>query len=99
MFWSRCFPERQLASLSKPPVDNRTADLQWRVVLGATATNSYRAPLDPELGGFCSQADTLEHVFVLCPRLTELFGLLKAGFRASVKCFLYACSSLVPNTV
>ena len=73
---SRLFSEGQLASLSKPPVDNRTADLQWRLVLGAIATNSYRAPLDLELGeGVCSQAETLEHVFVHCPRLAELFGL------------------------
>ena len=102
MFWSRHFPERQLVPLFKPPIDNRTADLQWRVVHGAIATNRYRAHLHPELREgctFCSQAETPEHVFVLCPRLTELFELLKGWFQGLMKCFLFACSSLAPNTV
>lgn len=46
----------------------------------ATTTNSYRAHLDPHIGQdcyFCCQAETLERLFVPCPRLSALFELLK----------------------
>ena len=58
--------------LYKLPIEKRTADLQW--------TNRYRVHLDPELGEgciFCSQAETLAHLFAQCPHLDILFELLK----------------------
>lgn len=42
-------PKGSWRSLYKIPLEKRTADLQWRVVHGAIATNRYRAHLDPEL--------------------------------------------------
>ncbi|KAK2904012.1 hypothetical protein Q8A73_010669 [Channa argus] len=65
-------PKGSWRCLYKLPIEKRTADLQWRVVHGAIATNRYRARLDPSLGDqcvFCSQTETLEHLFIECPRL------------------------------
>ncbi|KAJ3586493.1 hypothetical protein NHX12_012891, partial [Muraenolepis orangiensis] len=73
-------PKGSWRCLYKLPVEKRTADLQWRIVHGAIATNRYRAHLDPELGEgciLCSEVETLEHLFVQCPRLSALFVLLK----------------------
>ncbi|KAJ3586646.1 hypothetical protein NHX12_013042 [Muraenolepis orangiensis] len=70
--------------LYKLPMEKRKVDLQWRIVHGAIATNRYRAHLDPELGEgciFCSEVETLEHLFVQCPRLSALFVLLKSWFQ------------------
>ncbi|KAJ3599422.1 hypothetical protein NHX12_033385 [Muraenolepis orangiensis] len=70
-------PKGSWRCLYKLPVEKRTADLQWRIVHGAIATNRYRAHLDPELGEgciFCSEVETLEHLFVQCPRLNRVQG-------------------------
>ena len=78
------FPKGSWRSLYKLPVEKRTADLQWRIVHGAIATNRYRAHLDPELGEeciFCSQIETLVHLFIQCPHLSALFELLKRWFQ------------------
>lgn len=56
------------------------ADLQWRIIHGALATNRHRAHLDPSAGDecpFCQQSETVEHLVVSCTRLAGLFGLLK----------------------
>ncbi|KAJ3614016.1 hypothetical protein NHX12_017593, partial [Muraenolepis orangiensis] len=77
-------PKGSWRCLYKLPVEKRTADLQWRIVHGAIATNRYRAHLDPELGEGCiffSEVETLEHLFVQCPRLSALFALLKSWFQ------------------
>lgn len=66
-------------SLYKPPLEKRTADLQWRIVHGAIATNRYLAHLDQANGeecSFCAEVETLSHLFVQCPRLAGLFELL-----------------------
>ncbi|KAJ3582193.1 hypothetical protein NHX12_015766, partial [Muraenolepis orangiensis] len=77
-------PKGSWRCLYKLPVEKRTADLQWRIVHGAIATNRYRAHLDPELEEgciFCSEVETLEHLFVQCPRLSALFVLLESWFQ------------------
>ena len=85
-------PKGSWRSLYKLPVEKRTADLQWRIVHGAIATNRYRAHLDPELGEeciFCSQNETLEHLFIQCPRLCALFELLERWFRGLGELFVF----------
>ncbi|TKS66148.1 putative 149 kDa protein ORF 2 [Collichthys lucidus] len=85
-------PKGSWRSLYKLPVEKRAADLQWRIVHGAIATNRYRAHMDPELGEgcvFCSQAETLEHLFVCCPRLEVLFDLLKKWFQGLGESFSF----------
>ena len=48
--------------LNKPSVEKWVADLQWRIIHGAIATNRHRALLDPSTGDgcpFCAQSETL----------------------------------------
>ncbi|KAI3357926.1 hypothetical protein L3Q82_016316 [Scortum barcoo] len=87
--WTQFFgpefsPKASWRSLYKLPVEKRTADLQWRVIYGAIATNRYRVHLDPEVVQhcvFCSQVETLEHLFVQCPRLAALSEVIKKWFQ------------------
>lgn len=86
-------PKGSWQSLYKLPIEKRTADLQWRVVHGAIATNRYRAHLDPELGEeciFCSQTESLAHLFVECPRLSALVELLKLWFQRLGESFSFS---------
>lgn len=72
-------------SCIKTPVEKRMADLQWRMIHGALATNRHRAHLDPGTGEscpFCTQRETLEHLVVGCPRLVGLFRVLKEWMEA-----------------
>ena len=106
--WAEVFgpdvsPKGSWRSLYKLPVEKRAADLQWRVVHGAIATNRYRALLDPELGegcSFCNQRETLVHLFLECPRLSELFGLLEGWFQGFGEGFsfhgLFLVQSIAP---
>ena len=71
-------------SLYKAPIDKRTGDLQWRIVHGAMATNRHLAHLDPEVEEgcpFCGEGESLQHLFLLCPRLGGLLGLLRVWFQ------------------
>ena len=83
--WNEFFPsdftpKGRWRVLYKRPVEKRMADLQWRIIHGALATNRHRAHLDPSAGEecpFCQQSETVEHLVVSCTRLAGLFGLLK----------------------
>lgn len=73
-------PKGSWRSLYKPPIEKRTADLQWRVVHGAVATNRHVAHIDPRAGShcwFCQNEESLHHLWLGCPRLTPLFALLE----------------------
>ncbi|KAK3537880.1 hypothetical protein QTP70_022160, partial [Hemibagrus guttatus] len=59
-------------TLYKPPVEKRTADLQWRIIHGAVATDGHVAHLNPAVKGecgFCGQKEDLEHLVLKCQRL------------------------------
>ena len=76
-------PKGSWRVLYKLPVEKRSADLQWRIVHGAIATNRHRAHIDPNQGEgclFCSQTETLFHLFVECPRLAGVFDILRGWF-------------------
>uniref|UniRef100_A0A669D6D2 Reverse transcriptase domain-containing protein n=1 Tax=Oreochromis niloticus TaxID=8128 RepID=A0A669D6D2_ORENI len=96
-FASDSTPKGRWRVLYKPPVERRMADLQWRIVHGAIATNRHRAHLDPSIGEgcpFCSERETLEHLVVCCPRLVGLFSLLQEwveslGVTFSVPLFVF----------
>lgn len=71
-------------TLYKFPVEKRTADLQWRIIHGAIATNRHVAHLNPAVGGqcwFCDEGEDLEHLFLKCKRLGNLFELLRIWFQ------------------
>ncbi|KAL7888570.1 hypothetical protein AOLI_G00035440 [Acnodon oligacanthus] len=74
--------------LYKRPIDKRTADLQWRIVHGALATNRHWVHFNPSVGEgclFCPQIETLFHLFVQCARLGGLFSLLTEWFSSLAK--------------
>ncbi|KAI4882254.1 hypothetical protein NFI96_004866, partial [Prochilodus magdalenae] len=91
-------PRGSWRSLYKPPIEKRTADLQWRIVHGAVATNRHLAHIDPSVSGdcvFCGGEETTEHLFLRCPRLRDMFSLLRTwcgglGVRLT-ESILYSC--------
>ena len=100
--WTELFgqdksPTGSWRSLYKLPVEKRSADLQWRIIHRAIATNRHIAHLDPGHGRgclFCGQDESLVHLFTECPRLTGLLGLVKSwctgfGEHFSLDLFIY----------
>lgn len=78
-------------ALYKPPIEKRTADLQWRLIHGAIATDRHVAHLNPAVSEqcrFCGMVEDLEHLFLRCNRLKGLFNLLDRWFRAFDEKFL-----------
>ena len=65
--------------LYKLPLPKRAGDLQWRVIHGALATNTFLSKMDvSEAEGcvFCSSPETVIHAFAECSRLTSALALL-----------------------
>lgn len=70
-------------SLYKPPLSKRVGDIQWRILHGAIAVNSFISVLNPEVSPecpFCMQRETVFHAFMFCTRLEPLFIKLKELF-------------------
>lgn len=58
--------------LYKPPLPKRVGDLQWRILHGAIAVNSFVAMLNPNVNEncpFCNEMETVFHCFMFCNRL------------------------------
>lgn len=73
-------PRGSWRSLYKPPIEKHSADLQWRVVHGAVATNRQVTHIDHRTGShcvFCQAEETLKHLWLSCPRLAPVFSLLQ----------------------
>ena len=67
----------------KPPLVKRVGDLQWRILHGAVAVNSFVSILNPNVGQecpFCFQRETIFHAFSQCVRLRTLFLILQRLF-------------------
>ena len=70
--------------LYKPPLKKRVADLQWRILHGAVAVNTFISVINRAVVNkcpFCGLIETVFHVFKECDRLSGLFSLLTAVFR------------------
>lgn len=66
--------------LYKPPLSKKTGDLQWRILHGAIAVNSFISVLDSNNNPgcpFCFQKETVFHAFMYCFRLKPLFVLVQ----------------------
>lgn len=65
LFGADFSPKGCWRSLYKPPIEKRTADLQWRVVHWAIATNKHVAHFDPTVEGyvFCNAEEPIDHDF------------------------------------
>ncbi|XP_035990392.1 mucin-3A isoform X4 [Fundulus heteroclitus] len=69
--------------LYKPPVRKWTGDLQWRILHGAIATNSFLSIISPgvlNVCPFCGLSESVFHVFMECVRLMGFFSLLTRCF-------------------
>lgn len=88
-------------SLYKPP-EKRTADLQWRVVLRAWATNIHVAHIGSTMATtcpLCDKEEMLDRLFLRCDRLGAMFqhtGCVDKGNEAKHE--QRTCSSLGQNT-
>lgn len=63
-------------ALYKPPIEKRTADLQWRIIYGAIAMDGHVSHLSTAVNGdcrFCGAKEDLEHLFLKCNRLEHFF--------------------------
>lgn len=93
--WSDMFETNIKAcwrSLYKLPIEKRTADLQWRLMYGAIATNRHVAHLNPAVRKecvFCGIEETVNHLFIDCFRLKELFNFLTQCFIKFGETFSY----------
>lgn len=73
-------PRRCWRSLYKSPIEKRTADLQWRIIHWAVATNRHVAHIDPTVEKkcpFCDLEESTDHLFLYCSRLRGVFQTLK----------------------
>lgn len=81
VFESGSSPKGSWRSLYKRPIEKRVGDLQWRVVHGILATNRHKALLngsDDEGCPFCGVSETVFHIFIECPRLDQILGLMES---------------------
>lgn len=79
-------------SLYKLPIEKRTEDLQWRLMYGAIATNRHVAHMNPAVGKecvFCGIEEMVNHLFIDCFRLKELFNFLTQCFIKFGETFSY----------
>lgn len=79
-------------SLYKPPIEKRTADFQWRLMYGIIAANRHVAHLNPEVGRECpfyGTEETVDHLFIQCERLRDLFNFLEVCFESMGEEFSY----------
>lgn len=80
IFGTDLSPKRSWRTLYKIPTDKRTGDLQWRIVHGIVTTNKHKAHLDSsatDMCPFCSEIESIFHLFLECNRLEPLFQMLK----------------------
>lgn len=69
--------------LYKPPLTKKMGDLQWRILHGIVATNSFISVMNPNVNSgcpFCTEKETVFHAFYYCGRLCVLFDLLHSIF-------------------
>lgn len=76
--------------LYKPPLPKRVGKLQWRILHGDVAVNSFVAMMNPNVSEscpFCIERETVFHCFIFCNRLSFLFSLLESIFDSFGVCF------------
>lgn len=74
------------------PMDKWTGDLHWRIVHRAVATNRHVVHFNPRVGvgcPFCSETESIFHLFVQRTRLGSLFSLLSNWFSSLGEVFTF----------
>ena len=77
-------------SLYKPPLTKRHGDLQWRILHGVIAVNSFISVINKDVEDrcpFCTERETVFHCFSECHRLSALFLFLQRVFTAFTEVF------------
>ena len=77
-------------SLYKPPLSKRVADLQWRLLHGISAVNSFISILNsavPYTCPFCAAVETVFHSFSEYTLLIPLFSMLNCLFKKAGEVF------------
>ena len=77
-------------SIYKPPLSKRHADLQWRLLHGIIAVNSFISVINAAVEDkcpFCKKRETVFHAFSECQRLLALFLFLQTVFTSCGKVF------------
>lgn len=77
-------------SLYSPPLTKRHGDLQWRILHGAVAVNSFISVVNEAVEDkcpFCRERETVFHCFTECQRLSALFLFLQTVFTAFTEVF------------
>lgn len=67
----------------KPLLNKRSGDLQWRILHGAIAANSFVSKVKKgasESCPFCQETETIFHMFLECKHLEPLFVMLESVF-------------------
>lgn len=85
--------------LYKPPISKRCGDIQWRILHGIIASNSFVSKINetvlPECP-FCNALDNVFHMFCECVRINPLFEVLekiitRLGFIFTKSLFILGC--------
>lgn len=66
-------------ALYKSPLTKKCGDLQWRILHGAGAVNSFICVLNPDVSyecPFCAVRESVFHMFMHCVRSKPLFTVL-----------------------
>ena len=67
----------------KLPLNKRSGDLQWRILHGAIAVNTFVSKINHTVSNaclFCGMVETIFHCFLDCKRLADLFSVLERLF-------------------
>src|SRR4029434_7885297 len=81
-------------ALYKPPLTKKFADLQWKILHGIVAVNSFVSVINPAVDDkcpFCVERETVFHCFMECERLGSLLCRLQLIFRAFKVVFTKNC--------
>ncbi len=95
-------PDEQLPSwhlFYKSPLPKRSGDIQWRILHGALATNTFLYKCNfttSSVCKFCNIPDTVFHIFSNCYRIIPLLDLLENifkgfGWNFSKTMFIFGC--------
>ena len=80
----------QWRSLYKPPLSKRHGDLQWRLLHGIMAVNTFMSIIKDTVEDkcpFCFLKETLFHCFYQCHCLSDLFLFLQVAFTSFTEVF------------
>ncbi len=98
-------PDEQLPSwhlFYKSPLPKRSGDIQWRILHGALATNTFLYKCNfttSSVCTFCNIPDTVFHIFSNCYRIIPLLDIWRIFLKVLAGIFRKQCSYLGANII